>query len=401
MAKQIHRHPSESPNAAPGVLERSVSPVVAVLVIVIMLLVLAGFTWVVLQSKKSSGPGKMVAGSDGTLYMEFGNSILKVTEQGYLLEEIDLREDLGVEGELVDFSVEPNGGFILGLSDPDKIVKVSSSGEVLDSYPFYSTGTPLGMTPFFRFSVDRESGRFFLADSDADSLVIFDSAGNEIRRVTEAPLYANGKLMPQEIAFDWTNGVEFANGKLYLSDANNQRVVELDTDGQVLRTFDLKGKGRLSDYNPFDLYVRDRMLAVAHGNPKPYSKVGGVVFFDLADGALYPVSKETYRESFPDFLPDEIYVGQREVLVADPADKHVLRFGFDGSFLGLFGDDAFQEKLKTGQKKRSIFLSLQMMIFQGLIFVLVVVVVIYIVISRRNVPSGTGRRAPSSHTLRR
>ncbi len=97
-------------------------------------------------------------------------------------------------------------------------------------------GEPLFQLPT-GLSIDRRTGRIFVADTPRHLIYIFDSAGNVLGRVGRR----GGGAGPGEL--NWPTSLAVANGELLVSDAHNHRLQVFDLGGKFRRSIEISTGG--------------------------------------------------------------------------------------------------------------------------------------------------------------
>jgi len=194
------------------------------------------------------------------------------------------------------------------LGDPHSMVL---SG--LDSTASVAAGSPYG---------------YYVADDSNNILNHYDASGNLINSISSAGLDGTATTLgsPSGVAVD-------PSGDVWLADADNDRVLEFDSNGQLLAQLGTSGGAGALDW-PNDLAVGpDNRLYVADTNN------GRIAVFDRVSGNfLFSWGTQGFGQS-PSLLasPMGICVSGNQVLVADTGNARVQIFNLDGTYQQTVG----------------------------------------------------------------
>lgn len=292
-----------------------------------------------------SGPSRMVAGPNNTLYILIDENIEIVTPEGKKVSSLNLAKDLAVKEALVDFFVEPDGSLILGLADSGKILQYSSEGKLLQTFPIQTATPPKGEPFYFKFTKD-PAGYFYLSDSYANSVRLFDSEGREVKEIKGPGHDVNeqGKELIVNKDFAWPNRLLFSGFNLYVIDTNNQRITRFNPDGSFSKAIASWGEQEETVFTrPTDLSVDQANVYVI--NRKPNGDEGAEIFsLDNKTGArkkfeLNSPQLASYFTKNKVLNPEDIIARADAVLVSDQTAMQIFRFSKEGVFLGTFGNE--------------------------------------------------------------
>lgn len=301
--------------------------------------------WSDKQMRIITGPSRMIAGPNNALYILVDDCIEIVTPEGKKLSSLNLKRDMGMKESMADFFVESNGDLILGLSDSGRIISYSPEGKFLKSFPIQVAAPPKGEPYYFKFTKD-PTGYFYLSDSYANSVRIFDAEGREVKAI-KGPV-RNGNEPGEEVVinkdFNWPNRLLFVESHLYVIDTNNQRIIRFDRDGSFSKAIASWGKHDESVFTrPTDLSNNSGNVYVI--NRKPSGDKGSDIFsIDSETGVrlkfdLHSPKLSAYFEKNTTIEPEDIMARANDVLVSDQTAMKIFRFSKKGEFLGTFGQE--------------------------------------------------------------
>lgn len=304
--------------------------------------------WLNDRSMEIEGPSKIRLGQDGYVYILINKTIAKLSTKGEFIDFRDLN-DVGFAGEIVDFIVRGDGNMVVGAEDAS-IGIYSWSGGRIDDYPVKATNAPEGYPAYFRLA-ESPDGNIYLSDPYQDSVVVYDPNVREAinlrsplgeESVWNAQDRDEGRGIPAT-PFDWVNGIKYHDELLYVADSNNHRVVVLNKDGSFQRIYP-SSDTKTAYKNPKSISVYGNHLVSV--NVSTQHPGGDVVAIDLNSGQRrkFQDNSATMRRLLEGsyFAPEDILALKGKVLVADRDNMIVYRFGWSGSYEGLFGDDAFK-----------------------------------------------------------
>lgn len=186
--------------------------------------------------------------------------------------------------------------------------------------PEYDQGFPTGV------SID-EQGRVFIADTHEHRVVVFDADGRELMRFGRYGAGEGEFVYPTCIAFG-------PNGRLYVSEyGENERVQVFDADGRFLFAFGRRGTGP-GEFN------RPQSVVFNHAMTEVF----------VSDAANHRISVFTPEGEFlrsigsPGTSPGQFrypygltLLEDGSLLVAEFGNNRIQRIGPDGASLGIWG----------------------------------------------------------------
>ena len=140
---------------------------------------------------------------------------------------------------------------------------------------------------------------------------------------------ASGKPTPDSAAMP--ADVAVVDGRIYVLDTNNNRIIEIDKDGNILRMLDSSVDGRLALQTPMAIAARDGRLYVAN------SRAGNVIVLDAAGAVLQVVTPQAPAAEKP-LRPIGIAVtSDGDIYLSDPDNHRVLRLDGEGKLVSTLG----------------------------------------------------------------
>lgn len=235
-----------------------------------------------------------------------------------------------------DVAVVDGRIFILDTNN-DRILEIDQAGHVLaildvSHDPKFSLVLPMAMAT--------SDGKLYIANSGAGNIVVSDLKGT-VEKVITPEVAAGAKplrLLGIAVAADHS---------IYISDADNHRVLHIDRDGRQIAVigegnrgsgnYGLNTPGGLALDDKGDLYVVDML----NYSVKKYSTTGGFVS-SVGEAGDTDGTFSRPKASTID--------GQGRLFVSDTLLVGVEVFGRDGKYLGLIG-----RKNRTDKSSASVF----------------------------------------------
>ncbi len=332
-------------------------------IFVVLCLLVYYSVWSADRGAQIHGPSRMVAGPENSIYVMVDGSLIRASSSGEVLADIKLKREYSVPDPIADLYVEPSGEIILGIANSQKIIRLSPDGRELVAYPFKPFSPPPGYLPYFKFTKNPAAGIFYLSDSHANTLRLFNQEDGEIavwKRPRDAKEVAGdetGNKDPAATSFFWPNRVDYYQNYLFVVDTNNERVLRLQPDGTLSKTIYPSANERTAFNRPTDLSVNGNTLFVISRTP---DGEGGVISaidmetdkrwrFDLNGAAFVTGGKDKT------IVPEDILARENDLLVSDQNLMKIYRFSKEGKYLGVFGQESFLNVLRRTTIKQRFF----------------------------------------------
>ncbi|MEK6742687.1 MAG: hypothetical protein AABZ15_03710 [Nitrospirota bacterium] len=359
--------------------------------------------WADQRSFESQGVVRMLAGSDGTLFLLTNDEILHASQNGDLLANWPLA-GMGITEPVADLAFGLEGQLLVGLIESQEIRRYTSEGKFVGTVPRPPSpervGVPGQHLRNFKFTRDDRSGTLYVADSNHHRIQIYPSGGKEARVLTspsgtrpvvmdegeEGSEDEQPPAMDPHRPFRYPNSLSLDGDRLYATDTDNHRIIVFHLDGTLDRIIPTTRGAR--NMNIFPVHfgrMDDRLFVINRG---PMFVGGEVVVLDSAS----PVSRPLYDRGLA-IDPLDILVLGDDVLVADGETRNILRYSPGGYYLGFFGKPALQELLHGKERSYRGYLFLRVLAIGGMALVLIA----FLVFKRSERQERTEQGLPDVH----
>jgi len=204
-----------------------------------------------------------------------------------------------------------NGEILVADAELRRVVRLSAGGQPLGAFGQGDLVRPVGLAR------DAAGGRVFVADAQADTVVIFDDAGSRIGTI--------GRRGEGPGEFNSPTYIAYAGGRLLVADTLNARIQMFDAAGVYVGQFGRRG-----------LFVGDftRPKGVATDSDGNIYVVESyydyLLVFDQEGQLLLPIGG-TGSGNGEFFLPAGIWIDDRnQVYVADAFNGRIMIFQYLG-----------------------------------------------------------------------
>ncbi|PCI08427.1 MAG: hypothetical protein COB77_02300 [Gammaproteobacteria bacterium] len=355
------------PDAITGTKKKSKHPFVYAAVIFLVILLAITF-WSGWQSNSSSLPMFLAESNDGSIIAASQHNIYFLDNEGALKQTIAFSE-LGFNGGISEIEYFKNEEWLIGDGGEGLIKKCDMQKRICQALP----KSPPGMfTRSFKFAVDKQSNRIFVADTAQHRLVVISTEGELLAEIANR---GDGLCFP--------NDPLIINNKLFVANTNYHEIVVWDilSENYLLADKWLTVKQGRSDVDcPMPepsqylaFFARER--SKSNGDRAiiyEYSRQGRVWPYVLAhvDNHLWVINGGDNLSSgdiiqFEDKLnlkselipfdentdPVMILPRKSDVLIAEIMQGFIRRVDLDGNDLGIFGDERFQNEINQIRNK--------------------------------------------------
>ena len=207
----------------------------------------------------------------------------------------------------------------------DRVLKLDHSGRVLATFDAAVVVGPALREPM---AIASDGNRLFVANSLAAEVLVLDLSGRVEKVLPLQPATAGGSV-PRPIGVAVT-----PDGGLVVSDANNNRVVRLDSEGRIVWT---AGSGRRAG-GPDGFNVPAGMAVDGAGNVYVVDTLNGRVVKLSTEGVYLSEFAERGSTAGTLSRPKGVVVdAEGRVYVSDGMLASVQVFAADGTYLGFIG----------------------------------------------------------------
>ena len=337
--------------------------------------------WADQRSFEAQGVVRMLAGSDGTLFLLTNDEILHASRDGDMLANWPLA-GMGISEPVADLAFGLEGQLLVGLIESQDIRRYTSDGKFVGTVSRPPSpervGVPGQHLRNFKFVRDDRSGTLYVADSNHHRIQIYPSGAKEARVLTSPsgthPVITDEgeeetedeqpPAMDPHRPFRYPNSLSIDGDRLYATDTDNHRIVVFHLDGALDRIVPTTLRTRNQNVFPVHFGRMDNKLFVINRGPM---FVGGeVVVLDLASTSSRPL--------YPPGLaidPLDIVVLGDDVLIADGETRNILRYSPGGYYLGFFGKPSLQNILLGKERMYRGYLFLRVLAIGGMVLVLI------------------------------
>jgi|GEM_PF-7040505 len=339
------------------------------LILTIVLLIIAAF-WSGMIVNTIDGPTLLAQDGSGNICIIEDKKLLVSDPNGELIESHPLRL-YGIDEPLADFHASREGDIIVGLRDSNVIKEYRRDG----GEPLVYNITPVakvmkGYGAYFHFTMDEDRGTLYVTDSGDGALRIYDNtdtlvktlrtpsgATPNIKQVSGDSPETFGQLlnnirnvMPSlmkradvNAPYNWPNTVVLSNGRIYVADTNNFRIIRMDIDGRldkIILVNPLKNSSKSGRITSFSVY-----------GGKIYALLKNTVIMGGALVEIDPGSDSVKEFALPvpkraSFDPDDVLATDGGVFVSDSDAFSIYKFSPEGEYEGTFGGKSLKTALK-------------------------------------------------------
>lgn len=361
---------------------------IVILLNILLLAVLLKISfWADQRSFEAQGVVRMLAGSDGTLFLLTNDEIIHASSEGDVLANWPLA-GMGITEPVADLAFGLEGQLLVGLIESQEIRRYTADGKFAGTVPRPPSpervGVPGQHLRNFKFVRDERTGTLYVADSNHHRIQIYPSGGEEALVLFSpagmTPTAGNGEgpegfnadqrpARDPHRPFRYPNALAIDGDRLYATDTDNHRIVVFRLDGTLDRIIPTALAARNMNIFPVHFARLDDKLFVI--NRGPMFAGGEVVVLDLASQGSEPL----YPRGLP-IDPLDIAVAGDDVLIADGETRNILRYSPGGYYLGLFGKPALQEFLRGKERTYRGYLFLRVLSIGGMALVLIAFLVL-------------------------
>ncbi|MDH4163648.1 MAG: hypothetical protein OEW15_13305 [Nitrospirota bacterium] len=332
--------------------------------------------WSDQKSFEVEGPSRIVKGPQNTIYIQIDRKIAKVSQEGEVLQVLDLDADAAIPEPIADFFVEDDGRFLIARRDSQLLQYYSPEGKLIKTHSRIPSELVDG-NHFCKFSKDAVTGIIYFADTSHHRIQIYGPDEKEISTITVpsgafvAPRAVTepadgeddqGEIVTPDTPLRYPNGLLFEGDRLIAADTGNARLVVFYPNGLLDKVIPLFDGKSVAYNNPLKVArYGDNLYAIVRG---PNFLGGEVAAFDLVSGQQRPFQ---YQKSLD---PWDVFATAGEVLVADRESLSVLRYATAGEFLGVFGQPSLQNLYADRQIARKTYQWLRIGSLAGMIMLL-------------------------------
>jgi len=223
-------------------------------------------------------------------------------------------------------AVGAQGNIYVADTGNNRITVFNSKGELINF--FGGTGNREGQLNFpSGISISR-SGKVYVADYKNNRVAVFDTDGKFLRVVASGSISG---LDGKPLMFSPVTLVVDAQEHLYISDTFRQRILVLDSNGQLLRVIGREGgrPGEILYANGLAVDEKGKQLIVSDSNN------ARIQAFDLEGKFLWQQDK--IGKSSKLVVPKGVVVADGIIYVADSLAQRIAAFDTQGKFLYMFG----------------------------------------------------------------
>lgn len=337
--------------------------------------------WADQRSFEAQGVVRMLASSDGTLFLLTNEEIIRASQDGDMLANWPLAS-MGITEPVADLAFGLEGQLLVGLIESQEIRRYTSDGKFVGTVPRPPSpervGVPGQHLRNFKFTRDDRSGTLYVADSNHHRIQIYPSGGKEARVLTSPSgtrpvVMGDGEkesedeqlpAMDPHRPFRYPNSLSIDGDRFYATDTDNHRIIVFHLDGTLDRIIPTARGARNMNIFPVHFGRMDDKLFVINRGPM---FVGGeVVVLDPAS----PGPRPLYDRGLA-IDPLDILVLGDDVLVADGETRNILRYSPGGYYLGFFGKPALQDLLLGKERMYRGYLFLRVLAIGGMALVLI------------------------------
>lgn len=220
--------------------------------------------------------------------------------------------------------IGPDGHLYIIDEGNDRIVKMSTSGEVLDSWGEFgfSDGEfddPNGI------DVD-QNGNVYVADRGKNEVQKFDAAGNHLLTIETSGQPDGDFSTPNDVALD-------TEGNIFVLEDGNLRVQKLDNDGNYITDWAVTGTEGSFLYTMTTIAIdaHDNVYVIDGQEIKKYDNDGNFLN-SWGSGGAEP-------GQFSAYLSGMDFDNAGNVYICDSYAYEVEVFGSEGNHIGVFGSE--------------------------------------------------------------